>query len=184
MRNSVVYPRRFLVNAQRNSQLPRSLANLVNNEAGYCASSCPDGCAQSIPGATTYNLSVTAGDNASTAQLIIPGQVAPIQPVLQTQDGSFVGMVSAASGNLMISFDSAANLKWSVPNDTPFIATANGNVIGGSGNVYDGNGRSTGVVADFGGNSWLGNLYGVSSSGVVSQADMPPNYASTFAACT
>jgi len=75
-----------------------------------------------------------------------------ITPVLQAQDGTFVGTVgigpswAAALWN-MIGFDGSGNVKWSVPNDSPQIATADGGVIGASGITYDSNGNATGRVA-------------------------------------
>ena len=73
-----------------------------------------------------------------------------VDPVLQAQDGSFVGTTCLGCpvgyGNI-ISFDAGGNVRWIVPNDTPQIATADGGVIGQSGTTYDQNGNATGQVS-------------------------------------
>ncbi len=47
----------------------------------------------------------------------------------------------------MIAFTSFGSTLWTVPNDTPQIATADGGVIGASGTTYDQNGKANGQVA-------------------------------------
>jgi len=83
-------------------------------------------------------------------------------PVLQAQDGSFVGITgqdcSVGYGG-MVSFDAAGNVRWIVPNDCPQIATADGGVIGQSGITYDQNGNATGMVGSLPTYSWRGNAY-------------------------
>ena len=65
---------------------------------------------------------------------------------LQAQDGSFVGRMSTPTNffdlSYMIGFDAAGRIRWSVPNETPMIATADGGVIGKSGVAYDQNGSA------------------------------------------
>jgi len=82
-------------------------------------------------------------------------------PVLQAQDGSFVGITgqdcSVGYGG-MVSFDAAGNVRWIVPNDCPQIATADGGVIGQSGITYDQNGNATGQVV-MAAQSWTMNEY-------------------------
>ena len=58
----------------------------------------------------------------------------------------------------MISFNSSANVNWTVPNDWPQIATADGGVIGTSGATYDQNGDATGQIP-MPIQSWTGNAY-------------------------
>jgi hypothetical protein len=70
---------------------------------------------------------------------------APTLPVLQAQDGSFYGTDN--NGN-MIRFTQYGNTYWSVPNDYPYIATADGGVIGASGITYDSQGRATGQIGN------------------------------------
>ncbi len=78
-----------------------------------------------------------------------------VVPVLQAQDGSFVG--TDDNGD-MVSFDAGGNTRWIVPNDTPQIATADGGVIGQSGITYDQNGNATGMM-NLLTYSWLGYAY-------------------------
>jgi hypothetical protein len=42
----------------------------------------------------------------------------------------------------MVAFDQSGSVRWSVPNDYPQIATADGGLIGGSGVTYDNNGTT------------------------------------------
>jgi hypothetical protein len=81
----------------------------------------------------------------------MPGQSQPIIPVLQAQDGSYIG----TAGNAMIAFDQTGNLRWSVAGDwQPQIATADGGLIAtllddNTGNAigtytFDQNGNTTG----------------------------------------
>ncbi len=83
-----------------------------------------------------------------------------LTPVLQAQDGSFVG--ADDMGN-MVGFDAGGNILWSVPNEWPAIATADGGVIGESGTMYDANGMATGAVGPLPTYSWFGDSYQVGS---------------------
>jgi uncharacterized protein YjdB len=134
----------------------------------YCASGSgfPSTCNSQVPAASTFGAATTSGDSSgSTSMTNIPGQASPIYPVLQAQDGTFVGQVGIgpSPGTVtqynMIAFDSSSNVLWSVPNDYPSIATADGGVIGSSGITYDSNGSATGQVANTATQSWTGNAY-------------------------
>ena len=137
---------------------------------------------------TTYYIAATSGGSViaqgTTNQLV--------QPVLQAQDGSFYGTTySGQSGGSMVKFDRSGNIQWSVPNDYPQIATADGGVVGASGITYDNNGRATGQIGSTapppincpGGScpiadlrsfaqSWTGNEY--VSAGSVDSISAPP----------
>ena len=97
-----------------------------------------------------FGMALTNGASSTVAiGAIAPGQQEAVTPVLQAQDGSFVGTVGTANGSFvqsMIAFDSSGNVRWTVPNETPQIATADGGVIGKSGTIYDVNGSATGEV--------------------------------------
>jgi len=86
--------------------------------------------------ASTFGFAATTGSSLASS-VITPTAVTP---VLQAQDGSFYG--NDNNGD-MIKFD-FGNTFWSVPNDSPQIATADGGVIGASGITYDGDGNATG----------------------------------------
>ncbi len=76
----------------------------------------------------------------------------PLSPMLQAQDGSFVG--SDDNGN-MVAFDASGNFLWVVPNETPAIATADGGVIGTSGIAYDSAGKAIWQTGFQIGDPWL-----------------------------
>jgi hypothetical protein len=94
----------------------------------------------------------------------IPGQWGNVIPVLQAQDGSFVGTVGDSNGTpYMIAFDATGNVRWTVPNYSPQIATADGGVIAtsddGSAIAFDQNGNATGQIPNLPTYSWTGNWY-------------------------
>jgi hypothetical protein len=83
-----------------------------------------------------------------------------IKPVLQAQDGSFVGEVPLPDSYYydMVAFDATGKVRWIVPNEQPHIATADGGVIGASGITYDANGNATGQMNLYT-QSWRGIEY-------------------------
>jgi hypothetical protein len=100
---------------------------------------------------TGTGVSMAMGPNAPCQDSLI----AFVSPVLQTQDGSFVGECSGG----MVAFDASGNVRWVVPNETPQIATDDGGVIGQSGITYDPNGNATGRVGSLPAQSWTMNEY-------------------------
>ncbi len=146
----------------------------------YCASTVyssqgsqtTGGCVSDIPASSAYGLATTQGDSlagvVSTDSLIYPG--------VQTQDGTFVG----SNANGMVAFDQYGNQLWTVPNDGPQIATADGGVIGYSGVTYDSQGRATGQIANLPIPSWMGNQYQYGSTDQV--LPVPISTAMSFAA--
>ena len=91
-------------------------------------------------------------------------------PVLQLQDGAFAGTIYSGSDLRMVVYDSNNNLRWSVPNDTPKIATADGGVVAQSGIIYDQNGNATGQSPPYI-QSWIRNQYQTTP---VAQIAYPP----------
>jgi hypothetical protein len=82
-----------------------------------------------------YNLTTIAADGTPTVvptnlgatnSPISPYALSPVQPVLQRQDGTFVG--STGQGNMVV-FDQSGNQKWAQPGYTPQIATSNNGVV-------------------------------------------------------
>jgi hypothetical protein len=121
---------------------------------------------------------VTGGSVSLVKAPQIAGQFYAAQPVLQTQDGSFVGTTPFLG--TMVAFDQAGNVRWAVPNEQPQIATENGGVIGQSGIFYDQNGSALGQLGNLPTYTWLGNSYRVGS---VDQIFVNPIYiAATFCA--
>lgn len=112
-----------------------------------------------------------------------------VTPLLQREDGSFVGTYTDASLQTdMVAFNSSGSILWTVPNETPQIATADGGVIGRSGTTYDQSGNATGQGI-LNGNTlpgWLGNVLGTAYSAqgnaVVQVVGPYTSYATTFAA--
>jgi hypothetical protein len=114
----------------------------------------------------TFGMAVvtTAGNVSLVNAPALPGQAGPIAPIVQAQDGSFVGSMGmqGTNGNYaqysMVAFDASGNVRWTVPNEQPQIATADGGVVGQSGITYDSNGNATGQIGapTY---SWLGYAY-------------------------
>jgi hypothetical protein len=148
----------------------------------YCAA---PGCPNEIPyeltssnssysngASNSYLATIASGGGVSLATLNLPGQNAPIQPVLQRADGSYVGTAYVNEGNelMMMAFTASGQQLWSVPNDTPQIATSDDGVIGASGTTYDQNGSIDGQEANNSAvTSWSSNWY-LASGGVTALA--------------
>ena len=120
---------------------------------------------------TGPQMAVTTGTSVSVVNgPMTPGQQA-VTPVLQLQDGSFVG-----SAGDMVAFDATGNVRWTVPGYQPQIATADGGVIAtdpntGSAVTFDQNGNATGQLCSLPTYSWPGYVY--QSSGVLAQIRRP-----------
>jgi hypothetical protein len=123
--------------------------------------------------ASTYiwsgGMAITSGGGVSTVST--DDLWGNMYPVLQAQDGSFVGEYFDEGTNTydIAAFGQGGGIRWTVPNDYPMIATADGGVIGYSGITYDQNGIATGMV-ETPIYSWKGNAYEVGS---VDQVFMP-----------
>ena len=135
--------------------------------------------------AFTYGLATVSGGNlTSSTPVNLPGQGALI-PMLQAQDGSFIGIASTIAGQQMVDFDAAGNLKWTVPGYYwPQITTSDGGVIAtsytGSTITFDQSGSATGQLATFPVQSWSGSQYPfISTTQVVGQ---PYDFATSYAA--
>ena len=86
-------------------------------------------------------------------------------PVLQAQDGSFVGNGYDANWNgHMVAFDANGTIRWTVPNKVAQIATADGDVIATNGDGsaavrYDQSGTAVEQIGALYTQSWTGNVY-------------------------
>ncbi len=142
------------------------------------------GCAdpETDPGQETYTIpmmALTTGTGVSVLPAPTLGGATPVEPDLQAQDGSFVGTIYDDSSNeYMIAFDQAGGVRWTVPNYSPLMATADGGVIatsdGVSATIFDQNGSATGQMANMPTYSWKGDAYQIGS---VEQVLQLPLYA-------
>ena len=125
----------------------------------------------------------------------VPGQAGAVDPVLQAQDGSFVGTAwTGYYGDVpnLVAFDANGNVRWSVPGYGPKIASADGSVIGqaydpdtydftGPAVTFDQNGSATGQLGNLPTYSWKGAYQLGSTDAVVPDFD-PAEIAETYAA--
>ncbi|HVO97648.1 MAG TPA: PQQ-binding-like beta-propeller repeat protein [Bryobacteraceae bacterium] len=123
------------------------------------------------PPAST-GMAITSGTSLSLIGApTVSGQVTAVIPGVQREDGSFVGTVGVGDPNNpqynMVAFGSSGSLLWTVTNDQPQIATADGGVVGQSGTHYDQGGTATGQI-DLTTQSWTGNDYQLSGSALTS----------------
>ena len=126
--------------------------------------------ADSAIGPTQYGMAIMTGTSVSIVNApSVPGQTAfsgdnsPVFPVLQAEDGSFIGSYQTN----MVAFDQAGNVRWMVPNEYPLIATPGGGTIGQSGISYDPNGSATGQSGNPSGvPAWDGQIYDAGASAV------------------
>lgn len=142
----------------------------------------------SIKATDQYYLATTNGTSVSVRAVgqMIPGQANQVEPMLQAQDGSFVGRGSDDLGSpYMVAFDANGNVRWSVPDQVPGIALADGGVIatglyGDQAQFYDQSGTLTRRVAGFPGYSWLGNAYSAYASSISQVPALPLYVAQSF----
>jgi hypothetical protein len=167
--------------------LPQTIAaNLVTNaDTGILLSwRVTEGYPSQVPPAFYLGISTGTDLNITSGGPQVGGQTEAIVPVLQAQDGSFVGTVGTGdsgytSQHNMIAFDQSGNVRWSVAGERPQIATEDGGLIGQSGITYDQNGSATGP-GSLRIQSWTGNGY--SYSPIDRLVFTPTAYAATFAA--
>jgi hypothetical protein len=175
---------------------PYSFQAITNADQGVAFSwtaatpACPivKGLVCTSEGASTSGFGTTSGGSVSSKSAsagVWPAPQAsvststPVWPVLQAQDGTFYG--SDNNGD-MINFSQSGAVSWSVPNDYPAIATANGGVIGYSGVTYDSQGRADGQLANMPTQSWTGNAYPQPQSTATQVAATPTDYTTSYAA--
>ena len=120
-------------------------------------------------------MAVTTGTSISIVNAPVvtwaDGSFAVVQPVLQAQDGSYVGAVQGFGNDIgyMVSFDQTGAVRWMVPgNYQPQIATADGGLIAtdpsGAAITFDQYGNATGVLQGSPSQSWTGNTYQLGST--------------------
>jgi hypothetical protein len=126
----------------------------------------------------TSHMALTSGSSVSVTAPPQIAQAQAISPVLQAQDGSFIGIVGVQQADYstqqqMVAFDASGNIHWVVPgNWQPQIATADGGVIATQLDsnwnpiatvTFDQNGNATGQMASLAVESWRGNMYQLGS---------------------
>jgi hypothetical protein len=117
-----------------------------------------------------YAMAVTNGSSVASVNFgaTIPGQVGGVTPVLQAEDGSFVGTAwreispELPYEKVMVAFEASGASRWIVPEEEPMIALEEGSVITKLGTIYDANGSGTGQV-NMVTWSWTGNAYRIGS---------------------
>lgn len=118
----------------------------------------------------TAQFQLTSIDESGTASSVPTNlgyqdgtNVYPVQPMLQRQDGTFVGRIPEPSLGSMVVFDRYGNQKWSQPGYTPQIATSDNGVIAtsssGQTTTFDANGNQIGQLASLPTQSWTRNTY-------------------------
>ena len=166
----------LITNADQGVTVTWGLETDLSSEAGFTTT-------------TTYYVATTAttsgvnfgGSSLSAGATSIPGEQAPVRPVLQRTDGSYIGTVLLSNNqSSMVAFTSSGTIVWSVSNDSPQIAIAGGGVIGASGITYDSNGKATGQVGNLPVQSWTGNAYQYGS--IEQMALTQPDITTSFAA--
>jgi hypothetical protein len=114
-----------------------------------------------------FYIATTTGTNVSVVNTpLFPNQntFSPYIPVLQAEDGSFIGtVVDNQSSQFMVGFGASGNLLWSVPSETPRIALHGGGVVGTSGTTYDSSGNMTGQIPNLAALAWNGDGYQIGS---------------------
>ncbi len=139
--------RYFITNADQGVMLSWEALQLA-----YCAASTDMGCTSNVNASAEYHLtSVPGGDAIMPAA--VPYQNYPIQPVLQLEDGTYVGMVWSGTTPIaefdpnnpftsngilfqgtpsMVKFDASGNILGVASGYIPQMATSDGGVIGSS----------------------------------------------------
>ena len=120
------------------------------------------------------DVSYMALTNGASSSLVSAPQLpggGPVVPVVQAQDGSFVGTADVGDDDTpsMVAFDATGKVRWSVPGYGPKIATADGGVIAqawdedardftGAVVTFDQSGNATGQMGSLPVQSWTGKL--------------------------
>jgi hypothetical protein len=135
------------------------------------------------PDPVTYGIAVTTGASAR-----VMSTHGTLNPVLQAQDGSFIGTRWSDSEQNLIAFDQGGNVRWLAPgNWQPQIATADGGVIAinqdtGAAVTFDQNGNAAGQVGSLPDYSWKGAYEDGLVESVVPAIQLAGTLARSFAA--
>jgi len=135
-------------------------------------------------GAGEGGMAITTGTSVSN---VSASQVGGVVPILQAQDGSFIGTSTTVgqngSGftNNIVSFDKTGKVRWVVANDQPqtatvyYTPTVSLGVIGTSGTQYSQTGKNLGkVVGGTPTQTWTGSRYQISPAQTLQKIAGPP----------
>lgn len=112
-----------------------------------------------------HQMAITNGTSASIVGApVMTGQQGDVEPLLQAQDGSYVGTTWVGDdwSPYMVAFDQGGSVRWSVAGEQPLAITGDGGVIAQSGTVYGSDGASAGQV-NVPMYSWTSNAYQLGS---------------------
>jgi IPT/TIG domain len=164
------------------------LLSWKTDEFNYCATLTDLGCASQFQKPAEYHLTTTNGAaiaQDATMMEIAPNQTGPIQPVLQLQDGTFVGTTNAGgsytwTGQYMAKFDSSGNVAGVQSGyGPPQMATADGGVVTQDGTFFDSNLAVKSAVWSLPTYSWFNNAYS-GPQGLTSLISQGVSYAPVF----
>jgi len=128
--------------------------------------------------------------NGTGASVVNGPEVVPghgVIPILQAQDGSFVGTQGWGQESYMVAFDATGGTLWTVPGYYPLIATADGGVIATSdyvsATIFDQNGNAVDQMANMPTYSWIQASY-LSTAGVTQVLLPTVNWAASYQGIT
>jgi hypothetical protein len=110
----------------------------------------------------------------------------PVQVVLQLEDDSFAGTVGYFPNVTILVFNTAGEIKWTLPGYSPAMATPGGGLIAGNAtgtHAFDGDGNAIGQVASVPIYSWVKAAYTFRSGSGLAQVVAPNiEWGTSFAA--
>jgi hypothetical protein len=149
--------------------VPVSVAPLITNgDTGALMSFETNTDAHFGLGTISFYLATTNGLGVSLSSApVLPGQEGPVEPRLQAEDGSFVGVASVPGGDrFMVAFGATGGMRWAVRGQSPLMALADGGVISESGVNYSPVGSVISRESLLR-RSWRGNVYPMAASQTV-----------------
>lgn len=109
----------------------------------------------------------------------------PVEPVLQLQDGSFAGTVPSGSEDILLVFDTAGDIKWTLPGHNPVMATTGGGLVAAtatSAYAFEASGAATEQISRVPAYSWDNRLYSLTTGGIAQISFPTVEWAASYAA--
>jgi hypothetical protein len=147
--------------------VPVSVAPLITNgDTGALMSFETNTDAHFGLGTISFYLATTNGLGVSLSSApVLPGQEGPVEPRLQAEDGSFVGVASVPGGDqFMVAFNGSGGVRWAVRGQSPLVVRPSGEVLAESGLRFGGDGMASTLQRTAFVQSWGGLWYGATSS--------------------